>query len=432
MKKLFFLFALVCFTKISFSQTIPPPYINYQAVLYDVNGPNPNAVLSNQSFDTYVNIQDELGNLLYKEQHYASTDANGQVTIKIGDGDPDTLNPITNLNQINWGSGKYYLIVDFDINGTISSTAPEQLVTVPYSFYAGKAGNGMTAVADNGNGTLTFTYANGQTYVTPTLSGIQGPIGPAGPQGPQGPQGIQGVAGPAGATGPQGTIGLTGAVGPQGASGPAGINGTNGFDGKNTLAKTTVEAAGANCISGGVKIEYGLDTNADGTLDAGEINATLTKYVCNGSVGATGATGTQGPIGLTGPQGPQGIQGPAGPLVSGTSGQTLRNDGSTWVATSNLYNSGTSVGIGTTSPNSSAALEISSTTKGVLLPSMTQAQRNLITTPATGLLVFQNDNTPGFYFYNGTAWVAIGTAGGGSSSTSGSDSNTLIYTTTGF
>ena len=186
---------------VGFSQTIPPPFINYQAVLYDVNGANPNNPLINQSFSTFVNINDELGNLLYREEHYASTDANGLITVKIGDG-LYTAGPITNFNQINWGVGKYYLVVDFVINGTTSSTAPEQLVTVPYSFYAGNAGNGMTAVADNGNGTLTFTYANGATYTTPTLSGMtgsQGPIGPAGAAGIQGPPGIQG---------PQGAIGL--------------------------------------------------------------------------------------------------------------------------------------------------------------------------------------------------------------------------------
>jgi hypothetical protein len=117
----------------AYTQTIPPPFINYQAVLYDVNGANPNNPLINQSFSTFVNINDELGNLLYREEHYASTDANGLITVKMGDG-LYTAGPITNFNQINWGVGKYYLVVDFDINGTISSTAPEQLVTVPYSF----------------------------------------------------------------------------------------------------------------------------------------------------------------------------------------------------------------------------------------------------------------------------------------------------------
>jgi hypothetical protein len=69
-----------------YSQTIPPPYINYQSIIYDVNGSDPNAVLANQSFATYVNIQDELGTLLYKEEHYSSTDLNGKITVKIGDG----------------------------------------------------------------------------------------------------------------------------------------------------------------------------------------------------------------------------------------------------------------------------------------------------------------------------------------------------------
>jgi hypothetical protein len=227
------------------SQTIPPPFINYQAVLYDVNNPIPNSVFANQSFQTFVNINDELGNLLYREEHYASTDGNGLITVKMGDG-LYVAGPITNFNQIDWGTGKYYLVVDFNINGTISSTAPEQLVTVPYSFYSGRAGNGMTSVADNGNGTLTFTYANGATYTTPTLSGIQGPagvtgpVGPAGPtgatgpQGPQGPQGIQGEIGPQGPiglTGPQGPAGAIGPQGPSGPQGPVGATGPQGIQG---------------------------------------------------------------------------------------------------------------------------------------------------------------------------------------------------------
>jgi Chaperone of endosialidase/Head domain of trimeric autotransporter adhesin len=65
------------------------------------------------------------------------------------------------------------------------------------------------------------------------------------------------------------------------------------------------------------------------------------------------------------------------------------------------------VGIGTTTPAASALLDVSSTTKGLLAPRMTQTQRDAIATPATGLLVYQTDNTPGFYTYNGTAWTAL-------------------------
>ena len=43
--------------------------------------------------------------------------------------------------------------------------------------------------------------------------------------------------------------------------------------------------------------------------------------------------------------------GAGGSLPSGSSGQTLRHNGTTWIADSNIYNTGMSVGIGTTSPN---------------------------------------------------------------------------------
>jgi hypothetical protein len=56
----------------------------------------------------------------------------------------------------------------------------------------------------------------------------------------------------------------------------------------------------------------------------------------------------------------------------------------------------------------SAALEVRATDKGVLVPRLTQAQRDAVAAPATGLLVYQTDNTPGFYYYNGTAWAPIG------------------------
>ena len=65
------------------------------------------------------------------------------------------------------------------------------------------------------------------------------------------------------------------------------------------------------------------------------------------------------------------------------------------------------VGIGTSTPNSTAALDIVSTTKGLLIPRMLQAQKNAITSPATGLMVYQTDETAGFYFYNGSAWTKI-------------------------
>ena len=68
------------------------------------------------------------------------------------------------------------------------------------------------------------------------------------------------------------------------------------------------------------------------------------------------------------------------------------------------------VGIGTTAPDSSSMLDIQSTAKGLLIPRMTLTERNNILSPAQGLMVYQTDNTPGFYYYNGSTWSSIAVA----------------------
>jgi hypothetical protein len=65
------------------------------------------------------------------------------------------------------------------------------------------------------------------------------------------------------------------------------------------------------------------------------------------------------------------------------------------------------VGIGTIAPDKSAILDISSSKKGLLMPRMTVAERNAISAPAKGLLIFQTDGNSGFYFHNGTNWSPI-------------------------
>ncbi len=63
--------------------------------------------------------------------------------------------------------------------------------------------------------------------------------------------------------------------------------------------------------------------------------------------------------------------------------------------------------------DASAMLDIQSTTKGFLAPRMTAAQRLAINNsddPPTGLLVYQTDETPGYYYFNGSVWVQIGAA----------------------
>ena len=63
--------------------------------------------------------------------------------------------------------------------------------------------------------------------------------------------------------------------------------------------------------------------------------------------------------------------------------------------------------IGTDTADASALVSLSSTTKGFLLPRMTEAQRGDIASPATGLMVYQTDATAGIYVYNGSSWDAL-------------------------
>lgn len=203
-----------------------PQKMSYQAVIRDNN----NALITSKSVGMRISIiqGSVFGAAVYVETQTPSTNANGLVSLEIGTGTVIT----GTFASINWAAGPYFIKTETDPTGgtayTISGT--NELMSVPYALFS--------------------------------ANGTPGPIGLTG------------------ATGPQGPIGLTGATGSAG---------TNGANGKNTLAKTTAEVAGANCATGGVKMEYGLDTNNNGTLDAGEVNATLTKYICNGADGKTNA-----------------------------------------------------------------------------------------------------------------------------------------------
>jgi len=324
--------------------------------------------------------------------------------------------------------------------------------------------------------------------LTGNIKGPQGNVGATGATGPAGATGATGATGPAGVAGPQGPAGATGATGATGPAGPTGLTGAAGPAGTN--GNSVLNGATAPNNNQGANGDFFINT-ATNTLYGPKANGTWPAGVSlvgpagvagpQGLAGATGATGPQGPAGATGltgaagavgPQGPAGAtgptgltgatgaagpqglagatgpagptgpagvagpQGPAGLLASGSAaGNTPYWDGTQWVLNSaNLFNNGSSIGIGTISPNASAALEVNSTTKGFLLPTMTQTQRNAISTPATGLLIYQSDNTPGFYYYNGSAWTAIAgaAAGGGGAAGYSSTANTLIYTTDGF
>ena len=87
-----------------------------------------------------------------------------------------------------------------------------------------------------------------------------------------------------------------------------------------------------------------------------------------------------------------------------------------FVASSGLY---AQTGIGTSTPDASAKLDVNATNKGFLPPRVTLTSgtdNNTIPSPATGLLVYNTGNNgglvAGYYYWNGTSWATIATASG--------------------
>ena len=159
---------------------------------------------------------------------------------------------------------------------------------------------------------------------------------------------------------------ISSTVGPQG---PAGAQGPQGPAGNNGVGITNTQI-----LSDSLKITLSNNT----TINAGYVK---------------------------GPKGDTGVQGPAGILPNGTNaGNTPYWNGTQWVVNnSNIYNNGAAVGIGTTAPNTSAKLEITSTTQGFLPPRITTTQRNSINTPVVGLTIF-NTTVNCLQWWNGNVW----------------------------
>ena len=267
-----------------------PQQVNYQAVARNAAG----AVLANQSVSVRFTVRDlsPTGTAVYQETHAAlTTNQFGLFTTTIGTGTQVGANT---FSSVNWATGAKYLQVELDATGGANyvSIGTTQLNAVPYALYAANSPAGATGP----NGAVGSTGPTGP--IGPTGAGATGPTGPNGTGG--------GPTGPTGSTGPTGTGGgATGATGPTGSAGVAGAAGSAG-------------AAGATGHTG-----------------------------ANGATGVTGPTGSNGSAGATG----VGVTGPTGPGgVSGTVNYVAKFTAATVVGNSQIFDNGTSVGIGTITP----------------------------------------------------------------------------------
>ena len=181
-----------------------PEGMNYQAVVRDASG----LPIANQTIGVRATILAQPSTtVVFQETHTVSTNQFGLINLVIGGGSIGQ----GSLSSINWGTGTYWLQTETDVLGGTNYTllGSQQLMTVPYAFYAETSGDG-------------------------------GQAGPTGPTGPSGADGADGVGGQTGATGPTGAPGPTGAsgIGSTGPTGPTGAIGPTGAMGIGTPGAT--------------------------------------------------------------------------------------------------------------------------------------------------------------------------------------------------
>jgi len=161
MKRIYTLLALAAFALTMFAQS--PDLMTYQAVLRDAE----NHLLTNQAVAVQISIMQGTPNgaAVYMEVHAVSTNANGLVSLMIGDGVTGD-----DLSLVDWSGGPFFLKTETDPAGgsnyTITSTT--QLLSVPYAKYADEAGNTFSGnYADlSGVPTLVSTFTNDEGYLT--------------------------------------------------------------------------------------------------------------------------------------------------------------------------------------------------------------------------------------------------------------------------
>ncbi len=344
---------------------------------------------------------------------------------------------LTTNNVFYYYNGVYWkaIIAGAGLNGSTGSTG-----STSNTGSTGSTGATSNTGATGSTGSTSNTGSTGSTGSTSNTgsTGSTGSTSNTGSTGSTGSTSNTGSTGSTGSTSNTGSTGSTGSTSNTGSTGSTGSTSNTGSTGS-TGSTSSTGSTGATGPVGCATANYIMKT--DGTAAICTVAPIFEDASGNVGIGTVtpvdnihvfGAAGTFGSrLEVSG----SGIN---DRVVYGLNRGSKRWDigiNSTKTNVNNLQfregstlrmviKEGGNVGIGTSTPDSSALLDVSSTNKGVLIPRVALTGTGDITTilgAATSLQVYNtatagvapNNVTPGFYYWNGTKWVSLSGGSGG-------------------
>lgn len=147
----------------TFSQSVPPQGISYQAVAREADGDE----LVNVSISVKIGIVSGSinGSIEWEETHNVVTDQFGLFSLVIGQGAPTGVGIAATFGEVDWAAAAHFLRVEIDSPsaGGFELMGTSELLSVPYALYAENSGNSFEADGDITNELITDMYSSGGT-----------------------------------------------------------------------------------------------------------------------------------------------------------------------------------------------------------------------------------------------------------------------------